>query len=202
MTQRRAFAVTWDYRCPFARNAHEHLLDGLEDGAPWDVTFVPFFLDQVHVAEGAPAAWDDPDRQPNLDALAAGVVVRDRYPERFTAVHRALFEARHDQGGDLRDRAVVAAALERGGVDAAAVLAEVDDGWPAETVRKEHERVVADLDVFGVPTFISGTSAVFVRLMERPAGDGPRARRAVERVLDLIEEHPELNEFKHTRVAR
>ena len=28
-----AFAVTWDYRCPFARNIHEHLLTGLAAGA-------------------------------------------------------------------------------------------------------------------------------------------------------------------------
>jgi hypothetical protein len=44
-----AFAVTWDYRCPFARNAHEHVLDGLAAGAEWDVTFLPFSLGQVHV---------------------------------------------------------------------------------------------------------------------------------------------------------
>ena len=202
MTQPIAFSVTWDYRCPFARNAHEHLLDAIDNGAQWDVSFVPFFLDQVHVAEGAPPAWEDPARQPNLDALAAGVVVRDRFPDRFTAVHRALFRARHDEGGDLRDREVVSAALERGGVDPQAVLAEVDDGWPAEVVRKEHERVVADLEVFGVPTFIVGNAAVFVRLMERPGGDGAKAQRTVERIIDLIGDHPELNEFKHTRVAR
>ena len=23
----RAFDITWDYRCPFARNAHEHVID-------------------------------------------------------------------------------------------------------------------------------------------------------------------------------
>jgi len=39
-----SFAVTWDYRCPFARNAHEHLLTALESGADWDVRFVPFSL--------------------------------------------------------------------------------------------------------------------------------------------------------------
>ena len=37
-----SFAVSWDYRCPFARNAHEHLVDGLRGGANWDVTWVPF----------------------------------------------------------------------------------------------------------------------------------------------------------------
>ena len=48
----RSFAVTWDYRCPFARNAHEHLLTAVAAGAPWDVRFVPFSLNQVHVEPG------------------------------------------------------------------------------------------------------------------------------------------------------
>ena len=59
-----SFSVTWDYRCPFARNAHEHVLTGLEAGADWDVTFSAFSLDQAHVEEGQPAVWDVPDRYP------------------------------------------------------------------------------------------------------------------------------------------
>ena len=98
MTPSQTFAVTWDYRCPFARNGHEHILDALEAGAPWEVTFVPFFLNQAHVAEGGTPAWEDPAQQPDLLSLAAGVVVRDRFPEQFLAVHRALFAARHDRG--------------------------------------------------------------------------------------------------------
>lgn len=47
-----SFAVTWDYRCPFARNAHEHVLAGLAGGADWNVRFVPFSLGQVHVEPG------------------------------------------------------------------------------------------------------------------------------------------------------
>ncbi len=60
------FAVTWDYRCPFARNAHEHVLDALADGADWDVTFLPFSLGQVHVEEGQPDVWDNPDADSGL----------------------------------------------------------------------------------------------------------------------------------------
>jgi len=201
MTQRQKFAVTWDYRCPFARIGHEHILDALEAGAPWDVTFVPFFLNQSHVPEGGVPAWDDPSQQSDLTALAAGTVVRDRLPEHFLAAHRALFAARHAEGGDLRDRAVVHDALQRAGVDADAVLAEVDAGWPAKQIRAEHEDVVSRLDVFGVPTFILGDQAVFVRLMARPEGDAAKARATVERVLGLITDHPDLNEFKHTRLA-
>ena len=31
---RRSFSVTWDYRCPFARNAHEHVVAGLRPVPP------------------------------------------------------------------------------------------------------------------------------------------------------------------------
>ena len=202
MTPTQIFAVTWDYRCPFARNGHEHLLDALEAGAPWEVTFVPFFLNQTHVPDGGTPAWEDPAQQPDLLSLAAGVVVRDRFPEQFLAVHRSLFAARHDGGGDLRDRAVVREALDSAGTDADAVLAEVDAGWPAKAVRQEHERVVSQLEVFGVPTFIADDNAVFVRLTSRPDGDAPLARATIDRVLGLINDHPDLNEFKHTRIRR
>lgn len=201
MTSPTRFSVTWDYRCPFARNGHEHILDGLEGGADWDVTFVPFFLNQTHVPEGATSSWEDPAQQADLLALAAGVVVRDRSPEVFASVHRRLFATRHDEAGDLRDRTVVARALERGGADAVAVLDEVDAGWPAKAVRAEHERAVNDLGVFGVPTFVVEGRAVFVRLMTRPKGDAELARRTIDRVLGLLTDHPELNEFKHTRIS-
>ncbi|MGC8462920.1 MAG: DsbA family protein [Acidimicrobiales bacterium] len=196
------FAVTWDYRCPFARNAHEHLLDALAAGARWDVTFVPFFLNQTHVEDGAPSAFEDPAHLPDLLSLEAGVVVRDRYPDRFLDAHRSLFAARHDEGGDLRDREVVSTALERVGVPAADVLAEVDDGWPRATIRKEHEASVDELDVFGVPTFIVDDRAAFARLMERPGGNADLATQAIERIVTLMSGHPELNELKHTRIRR
>jgi DSBA-like thioredoxin domain len=201
MSSELEFAVTWDYRCPFARNGHEHVMDGLEAGAPWAVTFVPFFLNQAHVPEGGPPAWEDPAQQADLLALTAGVVVRDRYPDQFLAAHRSLFAARHDEGGDLRDREVVRKALARADVDVDAVLSEVEAGWPAKAVRDEHERVVGELEVFGVPTFIVGGDAVFVRLMNRPAGNGELAQETIERVIGLLTGQPELNEFKHTRLA-
>ncbi|MGH9062685.1 MAG: DsbA family protein [Acidimicrobiales bacterium] len=197
-----AFSVTWDYRCPFARNAHEHLVAGLAGGAEWDVEFVPFSLSQVHVEEGQPDVWDDPSKAPDLLALEAGVVVRDRFPASFPDVHLALFRARHDEDGDIRDEAVVRQALTDHGVDADAVLAEVAAGWPRETVRKAHEAAVAEHAVFGVPTFVSGDEAVFVRLMTRPGEDTGLARRTIDRVLDLLAEAPELNEYKHTTIAR
>jgi len=198
----RVFSVTWDYRCPFARNAHEHLLAGLGAGADWDVTFLVFSLEQAHVHEGGTPVWEEPEKHPGLLANLAGVVVRDRFPDRFGAVHHALFAARHDQGQDLREPSVVAATLDAAGVDGAEILAEVKEGWPLDVLKKEHSEAVERLGVFGVPTFISNDDAVFVRLMDRPASDGALAVSTIERVLDLLAGWPELNEFKHTKVLR
>lgn len=196
------FTVTWDYRCPFARNAHEHLIEGLRAGAPWNVRFVPFSLGQVHVPEGEPDVWLRPESDSGLLALQVGVVVRDRYPERFLDVHEALFALRHDDGRHLEDEAEVRRVLTEQGVDADAVVAEIATGRPLETVRDEHTAAAEDNEVWGVPTFVQGDKAVFVRLMERPRGDAELARRTIDRVVDLLVGFPELNEFKHTSLKR
>ena len=196
-----SFAVTWDYRCPFARIGHDHILTGLEAGAEWNVTFRAFSLDQPHVEErGGTPVWEEPDRYPGQLPNLAGIVVRDRDPEHFLGAHRALFEARHGQSLDTRDRAIVAKILDGVGVDGASVLAEVDAGWPLEVLRDEHTEAVERHQVFGVPTFISSGHAVFVRLMRRPA-DAADARRTVDRIVDMIDGWPELNEFKHTSLS-
>jgi hypothetical protein len=196
-----SFEVTWDYRCPFARIAHDHILLGLEAGADWDVTFRAFSLDQTHVEEGQPPVWDEPDRYPGLLANLAGVVVRDRMPDEFPRAHRALFEARHVHALDLRDRSVVTKALADAGVDSEAVLAEVDSGWPLRTLAEEHSDAAERLHVFGVPTFIIGSSAVFVRLMKGPEGDAQLAVSTISRLLDLMTGWPDLNEFKHSSLS-
>jgi hypothetical protein len=197
-----SFAVTWDYRCPFARNAHEHLVAALENGAPWDVRFVPFSLNQAHVEEGGTDVWDDPAQAPNLLAMQVGIVLRDRFPNDFLRAHTALFTARHDQARDIRQRDELKAILAEVGVDAEQVFAEVDDGWPLQAFRKEHEATVTEDHTFGVPTFIAGGRAVFVRLMNRPKGDAALATSTIERVMELVTGWPELNEFKATSIPR
>ena len=197
----KSFAVTWDYRCPFARNAHEHLAAALAGGADWDVTFLPFSLSQAHVPEGGAPVWDDPAKAQDLLALGAGVVVRDQYPEQFLDAHIALFTARHDEGLDLRKPAVVASVLDRVGLPGDKVVAEVETGAVIDDIRRAHEHAVGQLEVFGVPTFIVGDDAVFVRLMSRPAGDVALATRTMQGVLDLFETMPDLNEFKYTKLS-
>ena len=198
----KLFLVTWDYRCPFARNAHEHVVAALADGAEWQVTFLPFSLGQTHVPEGGTPVWDDQAKAKDLLALAAGVVTRDQYPDRFLQAHLALFTARHDDGLDLRVPEVVAGVLDGAGVPGDKVVAEVESGAPVQELRRAHEEAVSRWQVFGVPTFVVGERAVFVRLMSRPNGDAALARRTVEGVIGLFDSMPDLNEFKYTTLER
>jgi hypothetical protein len=198
-----SFAVNWDYRCPFARNAHEHVVTALQAGADWDVDFVAFSLSQGHREEGDPPVWEDPAKARDLLAMQAGIVVRDRYPDLFLGVHSALFRARHDQGRDLRQEEVVRDVLTEAGADADAVLSEIADGWPLDTFRKEHESSEANYDVLGVPTFVAGSRAAFVRLMNRPDEANPASSTAlIEKVVDAVGEWAEVNELKHTTLDR
>ena len=113
------FALTYDYLCPFARNANEHVVTGLRTGAPWDVTFIPFSLTQAKAAESGEIRWDPAQvlRRSGGLALSVAEVVRARDPERFLDVHLELFALRHDRGEDLRDPSRVAEALGRAGVE-------------------------------------------------------------------------------------
>ena len=196
------FSVNWDYRCPFARNAHEHLVVALQAGAPFEVDFVPFSLNQAHVEEGGVPVWDDPERVGDLLVGQVGIVVRDRFPDLFLNTHLALFALRHDKGADLRDKAALTSVLEDNGLDAESVFKEIESGWPLDEFRKAHEAAVAEHSVFGVPTFVSGSEAAFVRIMTRPQGDPALAIATIERVIELLGDHVDLNEFKRTRIPR
>ena len=128
-------------------------------------------------------------------ALQYGIAVRDAFPDHFFDAHLALFAARHDKGLKLGHEDVLRDAVAEAGLDPDAVAEEVASGRPLKTLAAEHTEAVDKWDVFGVPTFIEGEEAVFVRFMERGRVDD------LERMLDLLQ-WSRLNEFKRTRIAR
>jgi hypothetical protein len=188
------FEITFDYLCPFARNAAEAVINGLKQGRDWDVTFRPFSLSQVHVEEHYPDVFYDPKKSGIL-ALHWGLAVRDSQPEHFPAAQVALFGARHDHGRDISDESVIRAALEPTGVDVDAAADVVASGAPAKTLAAEHTEAVDRWRVFGVPTFITDDVATFIRFMRRGSVED------LDRALEMLDWH-DLNEFKRTVVPR
>jgi hypothetical protein len=193
----QAFSVSFDYRCPFARNAHESVVAGVRAGRDWDVTFAPFSLDQVHVEEGEPPVWErDPEVWgTGVNALLWGIAIRDAFADQFLDWHLAAFAARHDEGRKIAKVDVLRDVATTVGIDADAVAAEVDTGKPLEVLAQTHVESVKRYAMFGVPTFVQDDQSVFIRFMDRanPAD--------IDRALELLAWH-DLNEFKHTSVPR
>jgi hypothetical protein len=192
-----SFAITYDYLCPFARIANETIVEALSDGASLDVLFVPFSLMEGHAQDGETAQWDLPIDQLGKGVLALlwSISIRDHIEESFLDFHVALFAARHDDGFDINDPNVLESVASAVGVDPEEVGTIVASGAPSKILAKEHTGAAEDHGVFGVPTFIDGDEAVFVRFMER------HNRSDLDRVLDMLS-WTNLNEFKRTTIDR
>lgn len=193
----RDFAVSFDYRCPFARNAHESVVAGLQAGRDWNVTFTPFSLDQVHVEEGETAIWDrDPaEWGTGVSALLWAIAIRDQMPDQFLAWHSAAFAARHEEGAKIAKLEVLREIASGAGLNGPAIEAEIETGRPLKTLAAEHTEAVKKHAMFGVPTFVVNNRAVFIRFMDR------KNPVDIDKALDLLE-WTDLNEFKHTSVPR
>ena len=197
----RSFGLTWDYRCPYGRIAHDHVVTGLLSGADWNVTFLPFSLGQPHVEPGMPPIWETPHLDSGIFALQVGIAARDSDPDKFLHFHHAVFNYRHTRAGNLKNREELGAMLSNAGFDADAIFSEVESGRPLATIGEEHSRYAESHQVWGVPTFVVDDKAVFVRLLDLANGDAQVAISTINRVLDNID-WPILNEFKHTSVPR
>ncbi len=194
------FNVNWDYRCPFARILNEHIVVGLQNGADWEVEFIPFSLTEVHTEEGEISSWEDPSKAAELLAGQVGIVIKNKFPESFNAFHVAMFSARHDEGKDIRIKEVVEEVIAQAGLNPEAVLAEIASGWPLQEYRQDHEDSVSKYSVFGVPTIFADGKAAFVRLMKRADGDPQTSIGYIERLVDQIANNSEINELKHTTI--
>ncbi|MGC1420486.1 MAG: DsbA family protein [Acidimicrobiales bacterium] len=194
-----SFDLSYDYRCPFAKNIHLHVLKALEAGADFDVTFVPWTLSQGGRDEGAPDVWNDPAFDEEHLSLAVSVSIRDQQPERFLAAHEALFRARHEQAVRLVTIEEIRGVLAPLGVDMDEVERDLQSRRPYEVMGKSYEEFTT-YEAFGVPTFVVDGDATFVRYMSSPTDDGVASIKIIESMLTLMSQQSDLNEFKHTRL--
>src|SRR5919204_5143399 len=170
-----AFAVTFDYLCPFARIANEVVLRALDAGAGHQVDFRAFSLSQVHLGEGEQPVWLAEQPPSGVLALEWGLAVRDELPERFPAAHLAIFEARHDHGRNLNDPEVLRDAVASAGLDSDEVEKLVMGGRPAGALAADHTWAVEEHRGFGLPTFVTGGPGGFVPRLP-PPGHPPAPR--------------------------
>ena len=196
-----SFDLSFDYRCPFAKNIHLHVINALEAGADFDVRFVPWTLSQGYRDEGAPDVWADPERDADLLSLAVGVSIHDQQPNAFLAAHGALFRARHERGIRLVAFDEIEHALDGVDVDVDAIRIDVESRRPHEVIASSY-REFERYEAFGVPTFVVDGDATFVRYMTGPTDNPMDSVKIIDSLVTLMESEGDLNEFKHTRLPR
>ena len=194
-----SFDLSYDYRCPFAKNIHLHVLKALEAGADFNVNFVPWTMSQGYQEDGAPGVWNDPSFDAEHLSLAVSVSVRDEQPDLFLAAHGALFRARHEQSIRLVTIEEIDRVLRPLGVDMEQVCIDIASRRPHEVIGKSYEEF-STYEAFGVPTFVVNGDATFVRYMVAPNGDAAESVKIIEALITLMALEPNLNEFKHTRL--
>jgi 2-hydroxychromene-2-carboxylate isomerase len=91
---------------------------------------------------------------PRRSVTAMRAICATPESDRTKAIH-ALFAAYHARGEDIAERAVVQAALDRAGLDGAALLARTDDADVKDDLRARTARAV-ERGVFGVPAMFVG----------------------------------------------
>jgi len=196
----QSFDLSFDYRCPFAKNLHLHVIEALRAGADFEVNFVPWSLSQGSRGDG-PDVWNDPAYDGDLLSLAAAVSVRDQQNEYFLDAHEALFRARHDRAIRLVTLDEISNVLAPLGVDMVQVAVDVASRRPHEVIAASHKEFDR-FEAFGVPTFVVNDDATFVRYMREPGDDPAQSVELITALLALMTNRGDLNEFKHTQLPR
>jgi len=196
----QSFDLSFDYRCPFAKNLHLHVIEALRAGADFEVNFVPWTLSQGSRGDG-PDVWDDPAYDSDMLSLAAAVSVRDQQNEYFLDAHEALFRARHERAIRLVTLDEISNVLVPLGIDMARVAADVASRRPHEVIAASHKEFER-FEAFGVPTFVVNDDATFVRYMREPGDDPAKSVELITTLLALMTNRGDLNEFKHTQLPR
>ena len=196
-TMTRSIAITFDYRCPFAYNGNAATVAAVERASP--ISRCGTSRSRSTRRTSARASPRSGSATRTAGAPASGAPLRDRSARRLPgAVRRRgprAFAARHDKGLKLGHEEVLRDAVTSAGLDADEVAEEVWSGRPLAALAAEHTEAVTRWGVWGVPTFIEGDDAAFVRFMERGRVDD------LERMLELLS-WSRLNEFKRPTVAR
>jgi len=194
-----SFHLSYDYRCPFAKNLHLHVVEALRAGADFDITFVPWTMGQGHRAEGAPDVWADPRQDSANLALAVSASIRDLQPDRFLDAHESLFRARHERAIRLNTIEQITEVLAPLGVDMDDVIDDLETRRPFDVLGQSFA-YMAQFEAFGVPTFVVNNDATFVRYMKPPTGDGVASTAIISSLVTMMAEQVDVNEFKHTKV--
>jgi predicted DsbA family dithiol-disulfide isomerase len=193
------FDVFFDYWCPYVYRA-SLLLDAVRlAGRELEVRWRYFSLTQVNSKDDGWTVWDAPATEPVKGRLAFAAAESARRQGRFEQLHRALLDARHRDGKDLDDAEVVRSAAAGAGLDLGRLSSDLGDPAILDSLESDHRHAVAELGVFGTPTFVfSDGASAYVRLTA-PRAQADGSLQVFDRLLAVAAAEPRILEIKRPR---
>ena len=190
------FELFYDYRCPFVYRA-SLLLQNVQDSGErtLDVRWRYFSLAQVNSKDDGWTVWDAPESEHVKGRLAFSAAEAARRQDRFEDFHLPLLQARHRDGLDIDDIAVVERVAVEAGLDLDRFRKDVADPESVYAIARDHQPAVKEHGIFGTPTFLfpSGAAA-YVRLSEAP--EGADAVRIFDKIVSVAGDEPRILEIK------
>jgi len=193
------FDVFFDYLCPFVFRA-AGLLDAVRRSGRRDllVRWRYFSLTQVNSKDDGWTVWSAPGSENVKGRLAFAAAEAARRQGRFDDLHMPLLQARHRDRLDIDDPAVVEKVAADAGLDIGRFRSDLADPNILDGLARDHNQAVAELGVFGTPTFVfaDGASA-YVRLADGVDENG--ALEVFDRLVTVAAAEPRILEIKRPR---
>jgi predicted DsbA family dithiol-disulfide isomerase len=193
------FDVFFDYQCPFVYRA-AMLLDAVRGSGQRriEVRWRYFSLTQVNSKDDGWTVWGAPESENVKGRLAFKAAEAARRQGRFDDLHLPLLLACHRDRLDLDDPDVVERVASGAGLDLDRFRADIADPDVLAALAADHRHAVAQLGVFGTPTFVfEGGASAYVRMTEAAAAQG--GLEVFDRLLSVAAEEPRILEIKRPR---
>jgi predicted DsbA family dithiol-disulfide isomerase len=164
---------------------------------PLEITWRFFSLEVINRKEGATPDFQTDASWPALRTLA--LARRKGGNQAVEQLYVALGNARHGQKEDIRESAVIQAALKKAELDPAWAVEALADASTAEEVLSDHLEAVQRYQAFGVPTIaLDGSQTGFYGPIIREVPRGEEAGEWWDH-LEWLLRQPNLYELKRER---
>jgi predicted DsbA family dithiol-disulfide isomerase len=190
------FDVFFDYTCPYVYRV-ARLLDAVRRSGERDFHsgWRYFSLTQVNSNHQGWTVWDAPATEVVRGRTAFRAAEAARRQGRFDDLHMPLLDARHRDGLDVDDQAVVEQVAARSGLDMKRFRNDLADPSLLDALARDHQDAVSEYGVFGTPTFVfANGSAAYVKL-----ADGAGSLDVYDRLVSVAAAEPRILEIKRPR---
>ena len=192
------FEIFYDYACPYVYAVDEWLRQTAEQlGEPIRVRWRYFPLEQVNATDRPEwKLWEAERPRPKAQVAFQGAIAARRQGEdAFLRFHSALLRAKHIEGQEHGEAAVVRRVAESVGLDMERFDRDVADRSLLTAIAEDYEEARGRHGVFGTPTFVfPNGEAVYIKIRKDALPADPVA--FYEAFLDIGRNRPNVLELK------